>query len=88
MGIARWWKYSRIRFYIKNAVWNYGFWLNCKRQYEQVTYMRKNFFNADVELVTKRRFVGYMYKGNIYLDNPGRPIDRDEWEYLRSKGLI
>lgn len=39
--------------------------------------------------VTKRRFVGYMYKNQIFLDNPGiQGIEYDVWEVWRKKGLI
>jgi hypothetical protein len=40
--------------------------------------------------VTKRRFVGYMYKGSMYLDNPGfrHTVDSETWEVWKLKGLI
>lgn len=39
--------------------------------------------------VTKKRFVGYMYKNQIFLDNPGiQGLEYDVWEAWRKKGLI
>jgi hypothetical protein len=88
-NIKRWWKYSAIRFYLLNASWNYRFWISCKKQYEEVTYFKKGFFRNDSEKVTKRRFKGYLYKGKLYLDNPGvQKIERDVWETWKKRGLI
>jgi len=39
--------------------------------------------------VSKKRFVGYMYKGNIYYDNPGLQIkDGDLWNKWKKDKLI
>lgn len=88
--MSNWWKYSTLRFYILNALWNYKFWLNAKKVYEEVTYNEKVGRLGEKEsVVTKKRFKGYLYKGVIYLDNPGIPdIKRDEWESWKNKGLI
>jgi len=92
------WKFSRTRFYINNALWNYGFWLKCERIYKTVTFKINDddFFVDEAlrmhykkKIVTKKRFVGYMYKGSIYNDNPGMPIeDRETWKKWKKKGLI
>ena len=92
------WKYSRLRFYILNAFWNYNFWIFSKKIFKTISYkiedgefemtdtlgMKKNIKN-----VSRRRFVGYIYKNNIYLDNPGLKIDdRETWKSWKRKGLI
>ena len=33
------WKYSTLRFYILNAIWNYKFWLNAKKIFDTVTFL-------------------------------------------------
>ena len=96
--IRRYWKFSKARFYIKNSLWNYNFWIKCEKIYKTVNYTVNSgdFFVDEVfkmhykqKSVTKKRFVGYMYKDNIYHDNPGMPIeDRETWEKWKSKGLI
>jgi hypothetical protein len=106
--IKKWWKFSTLRFYIINALWNYKFWLCCTKEYHEVKYyhydsprMDPNFVdqnfrifdndtnNLDSILKTKRRFIGYKYKGQIYMDNPGVKIqDKDVWNHWRKKGLI
>ena len=49
--------------------------------YYRVTRGKKN--------VSKRRFVGYLYKNGIYIDNPGLQIkDRKTWEAWKKKKLI
>lgn len=92
------WKYSSLRFYIKNAIWNYKFWLNCKKIYKQVNYYIKEddyYFDESFKIrykqkpIQKKRFAGYIYKNNIYYDNPGFKIDdRETWKQWRKKGLI
>jgi hypothetical protein len=92
------WKHSILRFYIKNAIWNFKFWLFCKKTYEDIVYNEPldDFqFSPDLKIRQKskthkkRRFKGYYYDGNIYLDNPG--IQGEDEETMRSwmrKGLI
>lgn len=83
------WKYSKIRFYIKNAIWNYRFWIFSKKQFKTVTYTERDFFSNPIKEVNKRKFVGYLYKGSLYQDNPGMPIsDKDVWSSWHKKGLI
>lgn len=85
-----WWRYSSLRFFILNASWNYRFWLNAKKQYEEKEYRPINengFYTGEKKKI--RKFVGYLYNGETYLDNPGLPIkDRDVWEKWKKKGLI
>jgi len=83
------WKYSKLRFYIKNFLWNFNFWLLSKKEFENITYFKKNFFNLQKDKITKRRFKGYSYRNNTYIDNPGIPnIERDVWEAWKNKGLL
>lgn len=98
MKIKKWWIKSKIRAYILNAKWNYSFWLHAKRVYKNFNYKRKvdnyygddyNLMSKNEEMVSKKRFAGYLYKGNIYLDNPGRPIlNREEWKNLNEKNML
>jgi len=85
-----WWKYSTLRFYILNAMWNYKFWLNAKKVYDTVTYnTHVSRLGERGSPVTKKRFKGYSYKGKIYLDNPGIPdIPKDVWSAWKKQGLI
>ena len=84
-----WWYYSKIRFFILNSMWNYRFWLNAKKVYREYEYkpINENGFYTG-EKRKGRKFVGYEYKGKMYLDNPGMPMDRDQWEKWKEKGLI
>jgi len=39
--------------------------------------------------IRSKRFVGYFYNNNIYLDNPGLKVDdRETWEAWKKKRLI
>jgi hypothetical protein len=92
------WKYSRLRFYILNGIWNYKFWLFSKKMYKKVSYQVEDGdydVNFDYTLIKKKktvsakRFVGYFYNNNLYLDNPGFKIDdRNTWEEWKRKKLI
>lgn len=87
--IKKWWKFSSLRFYILNTIWNYGFWLNAIKQYKIVSYFTHDSIRRATQKITKKRFVGYFYKGEIYLDNPGLKIkDRDVWKHWKNKKLI
>ena len=87
--MENWWKYSTLRFYVLNAMWNYGFWIKSKKKYKEVTYFKRDFFKINKERVVKRRFEGYLYEGKIYLDNPGiQNIERDVWEAWKKRGLL
>lgn len=84
------WYYSKLRFYLLNCIWNYGFWLNAKKTYSSTEYRVTNdngFYTGEIRKI--RKFSGYLYKGKIYLDNPGLPIqDRELWGIWKKKGLI
>jgi len=92
------WKHSYLRFYILNTLWNYNFWLNCQKLYKPIVYYEEvgeytqDEFGKMVRQKTikkAKRFVGYMYKNILYLDNPGMPIkDRDTWSAWKKKNLI
>lgn len=92
------WKYSKLRFYLLNTIWNYRFWLYSKKIYKDINYVTEigdyemdDFFKLkkNKKPVKKRRFVGYFFENNIYLDNPGMPIkERDVWEKWKKKKLI
>lgn len=92
------WKHSRLRFYIQNSIWNYKFWFFATKIYRNFNYeVVDKGFHLDVvmkmspkkKIVIKRRFVGYLYEGEVYQDNPGlQNIDEDTWKAWRKKGLI
>tara|TARA_R110000868_G_scaffold105774_10_gene290455 strand:- start:9932 stop:10201 length:270 start_codon:yes stop_codon:yes gene_type:complete len=78
------WKNSKLRFYIKNIIWNYSFWIRCKRTYVDYSFVKTNPINGKREKVIKRRFIGYNYKGKLYQDNPGMPISsKNDWKFLK-----
>jgi len=97
-----WWKHSRLRFYLLNTLWNYKFWLFAEKIFRIHTYEIEDnnlsLDNVDItgkiiynkKKITKRRFVGYMYDGRMYLDNPGlkNTVDIDTWQSWKKKGLI
>jgi len=92
------WNHSRFRFYILNAKWNYKFWLFAKKMYKTISYQVEDgdydtdayyYMKKKKKTIYKKRFVGYFFENNIYLDNPGLKIeDRDTWEAWRKKNLI
>ena len=92
------WRYSRIRFYLLNAKWNYKFWLFAKKMYKTKTFqIEDGDYDMDFDYtlkkkkksILKRRFVGYFFENNLYLDNPGLKIDdRKTWEIWKKKKLI
>jgi hypothetical protein len=76
--------FKKIKFYIKNAIWNYKFWLFSKRKYVDYSYTIKNPISGKIEKVIKRRFQGYEYDGKIYQDNPGIPIKNEQdWKIIK-----
>lgn len=78
--------FSKIKFYIKNCIWNYKFWFFCKRKYVEYSFIKKNPINGKREKIVKKRFQGYEYKGKIYQDNPGMPIKtKYEWERVKKR---
>lgn len=92
------WNHSRLRFYILNTMWNYKFWLFSKKIYKNISYyIEDGEYNMDFDykmkkdkkMVTKKRFLGYFFENNLYLDNPGFKIDdRDTWESWKKKKLV
>lgn len=84
-----WWKYSKIRFFVLNSLWNYKFWLYAKKVYKDYEYKPVNengFYTGEKK--TGRKFIGYLFNGSMYLDNPGMDMTRDEWEKWKKKGLF
>ena len=98
MSLKKLWKHSRLRFYFVNAKWNFSFWLFCEKIYKDINYeepVDEFKVAADYNITqnkikhTKRRFVGYFYKGRMFLDNPG--IQGEDIETMNSwmkKGLL
>lgn len=88
--IKKIWYFSSIRFYIKNLIWNYNFWLKSKKIFYFENYKLKDingFFTGKEKNIKK--FKGFLYKDKIYLDNPGFSIsDRELWSHWKNKGLI
>lgn len=96
--IVRHFKNSKLNFYIKNLTWNISFWSKSKKEYMNIHYSKdttdytlnefmKPIYKKKQEI--RKRFVGYRFKGKIYLDNPGMEIkDRDQWNSWRKKKLI
>jgi hypothetical protein len=45
--------------------------------------------NPKRKKIKRKRFLGYMYKGGLYLDNPGiQGIDQETWTAWGKKGLL
>ena len=45
--------------------------------------------NKKKKTINKKRFVGYFYNNNIYLDNPGLKVDdRETWNAWKKKKLV
>jgi len=97
--MKKFWKYSKIRFYILNTIWNYKFWLFSKKVYRTVTHNVPDIENIQmdytqimkptIKTITSKRFSGYFYEGQIYHDNPGiQGIDSETWLEWRRKKLI
>jgi len=86
-----------LRFYIVNFMWNIKFWLFAKKIYKNYNYyVESNDFILDEAMrmvikkqpVSKRRFVGYLFQGAFYLDNPGFKIEYSTWKAWKRKKLI
>jgi len=84
------WHYSTLRFYLKNLIWNYNFWLKSRKVFDETEYRLKDkngFYTGKTKKIKK--FRGFLYRDKLYLDNPGFPIEeRDLWTKWRNKGLI
>lgn len=89
-NLRKFWYYSSCRFYMKNFIWNYSFWLKSKKIFEEIEYQVKDhngFYTGEKRKIKK--FKGFLLNDKIYLDNPGFPIqDRDLWIVWKNKGLI
>lgn len=99
MNLKNIWRHSRLRFYILNTKWNYKFWLFAKKTYKTINYdvdVESFDMNFDYTLkqkknrVSKKRFVGYMFDGNLFLDNPGigHLVDNETRKSWIKKGLL
>lgn len=96
------WKHSKLRFYWKNLLWNYSFWLNAKPTYgikkykvpvdvidEGIDFYYDTNYQHKFETKETKRFLGYMYKDKLYMDNPGiQGEDKETWDAWIKKGLI
>lgn len=84
------WYFSDLRFYYKNILWNYNFWLKAKKIFDFIEYKVKDqngFYTGEIKKIKK--FKGFIFNEKIYLDNPGFPIeDRSLWTHWKNKGLI
>lgn len=88
-SLKSYWEISKIRFYIKNTIWNYSFWLFCKKKYKTISYIKQDVKNLKRENVSKKKFEGYLYKGKVYLDNPGlQNIKKSTWKSWKKKNLF
>ena len=82
------WKFSKWRFYYKNFISNFQFYLFSKKIFKDVEYIKGNEIFKP-ERVKKRRFIGYEFKGKTYLDNPGFfNVDREVWQLWKRKGYF
>ena len=92
------WKHSRLRFYILNTLWNYKLWIFATKIYKEDYYnIEVNEYDMDYTFklipkkkkVHRKRFIGYMYKNGIYIDNPGiQGIDQETWNAWKRKKLL
>jgi hypothetical protein len=86
--IKKFWKYSKLRFYYKNAIWNSEFYLFSKKIFKDIEYT-KGEAEFRFEKVKRHRFVGYRFKNNMYLDNPGFiDVEPDVWKEWKSKNYF
>jgi hypothetical protein len=92
------WRHSRLRFYILNTFWNYKFWIFAKKIYKEHHHtIETNEYDMDYTFkliakkkkIQRKRFIGYLYEGSIYIDNPGiQGVDQDTWNAWRKKNLL
>ena len=96
--LKNFWKYSKLRFYILNTIWNYSFWIFAKKIYkDEYHIVDSNEYDMDYTFkliakkkkIYKKKFIGYLYKNNIYVDNPGiQGIDQETWNVWKKKKLF
>jgi hypothetical protein len=78
--------FNNIIFYFQNIIWNYLFWLNCRRKYVEYTFFKINDISGERVKVVKKRFMGFEYKGKVYQDNPGMPIkSKNNWKIYKKR---
>lgn len=92
------WKHSKLRFYILNTLWNYKFWIFAKKIYKESFFdVTTNEYDMDTyfhlipkkKRINRKRFIGYLYKNGVYVDNPGiQDVDQETWNVWRKKGLL
>lgn len=95
------WKYSKVRFYILNLIWNYKFWIFSEKIYQNHSFqvneeLDMNKTNPEGRVgykkrtINQRRFIGYMFEGKMYLDNPGVKefVDKETSRRWIEKGFI
>lgn len=91
------WKYSKLRFYVLNTKWNIKFWLLAKPLEKDFQYMSEENYDADESFHLKpkrvpkssKRFSGWLFEGNVYLDNPGiQKLPNDVWQKWHKKGWL
>jgi len=86
--IKKWWKYSKARFYYKNTTSNILFYLLSEKVYKEIDYVKDESIFRPTP-VKKKRFIGYKYKGEIYLDNPGfKDVEDEVWHLWKSKNYF
>lgn len=82
------WRFSKWRFYYKNLTWNVQFYLFSKKRFKDIEYTKGNDIFKP-EKINKHRFVGYEFKGRIYLDNPGfNDVESEVLKYWKGKGYF
>jgi len=83
--IKKIWKFSKLRFYVKNITSNVSFFLFSKKIYKNIDYIKDEMIFRPKKVI-KKRFIGYKYKNRIYLDNPGfEDVEPDVWHYWKEK---
>lgn len=83
--LKEWWKFSKVRFYYKNLTSNLLFYFFSKKVYKEVSYTKDEHIFNPVIIKTKR-FLGYEFKGKIYLDNPGfLDVESEVWHFWKTK---
>lgn len=82
------WKFSKLRFYYKNFLFNIEFFFMAKKQFSDIEYTKGEAIFKP-ERVKRHRFKGYLFKGKIYTDNPGLlNIESSVWHYWKNKGYF
>jgi len=86
--IKNWWKFSKGRFYYKNVTSNILFYLFSEKVYKEIYYVKDEVIFRPTP-VKKKRFIGYKYRGEIYLDNPGfKDVEEEVWHFWKSKNYF